>query len=329
MKVKPHILSYFFVALLFLTSLSTIAKEVPYLSGRVNDYGNILSDGVERQLEQKLKIHEDSTSNQVVILTIDALEDEFIEGYAEKVATTWKLGTEGNDNGVLFLISVTDRKIRIEVGYGLEPYLTDAKSSRIIRNVITPYFRQGDYGSGIMEGTNAIVGTIEGTYLNDGKDTKYADEGIPIVARLFALFFLFFFLRLFFEAVLFSEGFISWFLFVFICPFVGILGAIGLGENLGGVILGMYVIGFIKAKIFFMTPLGRAFKEKRYEQMTERAKMQRQSSRSQGRGNRGGGTIFWGGGSGGGFGGGSFGGGGGGFSGGGGSFGGGGASGSW
>ncbi|MFK7907605.1 MAG: YgcG family protein [Chitinophagales bacterium] len=325
MKIKPHILPYFIVALLFLTSFSITAKEVPYLSGRVNDYGNILSDGVERQLEQRLRIHEDSTSNQVVILTIDALEDEFIEGYAEKVATTWKLGTKGNDNGVLFLVSVADRKMRIEVGYGLEPYLTDAKSSRIIRNVITPYFRQGEYGSGIIEGTNAIVGTIEGTYLNDGEGTEYTDEDMPMVARLFALFFLFFFLRPFLETALFSEGFISWFLFAFLSPFVGMLGLMGLGEGIGGIILGTYAVGFIGAKIFFMTPAGRAFREKYYKKMTERAKMHRQNSRSQGRGGRGGGTIFWGGGSGGGFGGG----GGGGFSGGGGSFGGGGASGSW
>ncbi|MEZ4886319.1 MAG: TPM domain-containing protein [Chitinophagales bacterium] len=324
MKIKPSILSYFIAVLLLLTSIGLTAKDVPYLSGRVNDYGNVLSDAVEQQLEQKLKIHEDSTSNQVVVLTIDALEDEFIEGYSEKVATTWKLGTKNNDNGVLLLVSVQDRKLRIEVGYGLEPYLTDAKSSRIIRNVITPYFRKGDYNGGIVEGVNAIIGTIEGTYVNDG-ETEYADDEIPMIARLFALFFLFFFLRPFIESAVFSEGFISWFLFVFLSPFVAMLSFAGLGGSFGLLSIGVYGVGFIGMKIFLLTPAGKAMRERYNKKMKERAKMQRQNSR--GDNGRGGGTIFWGGGSGGG--GGFGGGGGGGFSGGGGSFGGGGASGSW
>ena len=325
MSIKSCIVSYFLVFLLCLVSLNGVAKEVPYLSGRVNDYGNVLSDAAERQLEQKLKIHEDSTSNQVVVLTIDALEDEFIEGYSIKVVETWKLGTKNNDNGVLLLVSVLDRKMRIEVGYGLEPYLTDAKSNRIIRNVITPNFRRGDYDSGIVEGVNAIVGTIEGTYVNDG-ETEYAEEEMPMIARLFAVFFIFFFLRPFIEAALFSDGFMSWFLFVFLSPFVTMLGFMGLGGILGFLALGIYATGFIGMKLYFLTPMGQAFKEKHKKAMAERAKMQRQNSKGRNGRGGGGGTIFWGGGSGGG----SFGGGGGGgFSGGGGGFGGGGASGSW
>lgn len=321
MKTKPYFFPYFVAALFFLSSLHLIAKEVPYLSGRVNDYGNVLSDATEQQLERILKIHEDSTSNQVVVLTIDALEDEFIEGYSEKVATTWKLGSKNNDNGVLFVVSVLDRKMRIEVGYGLEPYLTDAKSSRIIRNVITPSFRQGDYDGGILKGVNAIIGTIEGTYVNDGEN-EYTGEEMPLIARLFLLFFLFFFLRPFIESALFSEGFASWFMFVFLSPFVGVLGSVSLGAGIGMVVIGVYAVGFIGMKLFFLTPAGRAYKERYNKKMKERAKMHRQNSRGSGRSA---GGTFWGGGSGGG----GFGGGGGGFSGGGGSFGGGGASGSW
>lgn len=325
MRNKPYLLFYFTLILLFLSSWSLTAKEVPYLSGRVNDYGNVLSNAVEQELERLLKQHEDSTSNQVVVLTIDQLEDEFIEGYSIKVVDTWKLGTKNNDNGVLLLVSVQDRKMRIEVGYGLEPYLTDAKSSRIIRNVITPYFRQGDYNNGILEGARAIVGTIEGTYENDGEGAEYSEE-MPLIARLFALFFLFFFLRPFIESALFSEGFVSWFLFIFLSPFVAMLGFMGLGGGLGMFAIGVYAVGFIGMKLYFLTPMGRAFRERYYKKMQERAKRVRQNSRGRG-GDRGGGTIFWGGGSGGG--GGFGGGGGGGFSGGGGGFGGGGASGSW
>ncbi|MGB1242593.1 MAG: TPM domain-containing protein [Chitinophagales bacterium] len=321
MKTKSYFFSYFVVVLLFLSSLQLIAKEVPYLSSRVNDYGNVLSDAAEQQLERILKVHEDSTSNQIVVLTIGSLEDEFLEGYSEKVATTWKLGTKNNDNGVLLLVSVQDRKMRIEVGYGLEPYLTDAKSSRIIRNVITPSFRQGDYDGGIVKGVNAIVGTIEGTYVNDG-ESEYTSEEMPLIVKLFFLLFLLFFLKPFIESALFSEGFASWFMFVFLTPFVGMIGATGMGTGLGMMVVGVYAVGFIGMKLFFLTPAGRAFRERYHKEMLERAKKHRQNSRGSGRSS---GGTFWGGGSGGG----GFGGGGGGFSGGGGSFGGGGASGSW
>jgi len=97
-------------------------------------------------------------------LTLPSLEGEPLEEFSHRVATTWKLGQKGTDNGVLVLVVPGDRKVRIEVGYGLEGTLTDAKSSRIIREEMAPRFRDGDFPGGIAAGLRAVLGTIEGTY---------------------------------------------------------------------------------------------------------------------------------------------------------------------
>ena len=153
---------FFILLIIIIFPFWAIALEVPYLSGRVNDYAKILSEGTRQLLEERLKDHEDRTTNQIAVLTISSLEGDDLEDFAERVFQTWQLGQAGKDNGVLLLIVSQDRKLRIEVGYGLEPYLTDAQGSRIIRDRIVPYFKGGDYEKGIEEGVNAILGQIEG-----------------------------------------------------------------------------------------------------------------------------------------------------------------------
>ena len=140
------------------------ALEVPALSGRVVDGAGLLSPEAAVALTTELAAHEQRTGNQVVVLTIPSLEGESLEEYSHRVATTWKLGQKGVDNGVLLLIASQDRKIRIEVGYGLEGTLTDAKSAQIIRREMVPRFRAGDFPAGIEAGVKAILSTIEGTY---------------------------------------------------------------------------------------------------------------------------------------------------------------------
>ncbi|HNI89138.1 MAG TPA: TPM domain-containing protein, partial [Leptospiraceae bacterium] len=125
------------IIFLLLQTASIFALDVPYLSGRVVDEAGILSEETKSSLEKKLIEQEKKTSNQLVVLTIPSLEGEVLEDYSIKVATTWKLGQKGKDNGVLLLIAKDDRKLRIEVGYGLEGTLTDVMCSRIIRNEIT------------------------------------------------------------------------------------------------------------------------------------------------------------------------------------------------
>lgn len=140
------------------------ALEVPPLTGRVVDQAHLLSAEVSASLSADLAEHERRTGNQVVVLTLPSLEGEPLEEFSHRVATTWKLGRKGTDNGVLLLVVQGERKIRIEVGYGLEGTLTDAVSARIIRGEMVPRFRSGDIAGGIAAGAKAIIGTIEGTY---------------------------------------------------------------------------------------------------------------------------------------------------------------------
>ena len=157
-------ISIFLMLLLAFALTAQAQQPVPSLSGRVIDRANILSPSTENALTTLLKAHEEETSNQVVVLTIASLEGEAIEAYSIRVAQTWALGTAENDNGVLLLVAVEDRELRIEVGLGLEGDLTDALASRIIRNDIVPLFKQGQYDTGVLVGVQSILGVIEGTY---------------------------------------------------------------------------------------------------------------------------------------------------------------------
>lgn len=140
------------------------ALEVPQLKGHVNDYANVLNPSQAGRLETKLTEFEKTDSTQIVVLTIPSLEGEDLEGYSIRVAEAWKIGWKGQDNGVILLISQAEKKIRIEVGRGLEGKLTDLISGRIIRTVIVPYFKRGDFDGGIEAGTSAIIEAVRGEF---------------------------------------------------------------------------------------------------------------------------------------------------------------------
>jgi uncharacterized protein len=140
------------------------ALDVPPLTGRVVDLAQVLPANVAASLTRDLEAHEAQTSNQVAVLTLPSLEGEPLETFSHRVATTWKLGQKGTENGVLLLLALRERKVRIEVGYGLEGALTDLRSAHIIRQEIVPRFRSGDLPGGIAAGVKAILDTIEGTY---------------------------------------------------------------------------------------------------------------------------------------------------------------------
>lgn len=170
MKQLPVIIAAFAFAISLSAGLQ--AKEVPPLRGHVNDTAGMLSSDTIRQIELKLTEHEKATSNQVVVLTVPSLEGEILEEYSVRVAHEWKLGQKDRDNGILLFISRDDRKIRIEVGYGLEGILPDAVCSRIIRNEIKPSFKKGDFDAGVKAGTDAILGTIKGEYTAAPSETR-------------------------------------------------------------------------------------------------------------------------------------------------------------
>jgi uncharacterized protein len=163
------------------------ALEVPALSGRVVDTAHLLPADVAQSLDREMAEHERRTGNQVAVLTIPSLEGESLEEYSHRVATTWKLGGNSIDNGVLLLVVSGERRIRIEVGYGLEGTLTDAASSQIIRRVIVPKFRAGDVPGGVAAGVRAILGTIDGTYTAPERNTTSGTDdrsGVFLIAVL-------------------------------------------------------------------------------------------------------------------------------------------------
>jgi len=190
-KVRKQTVSFVLACILAsaFTSLS-FALDVPPLTGRVVDLAQVLPATVAASLARDLEAHESKTSNQVAVLILSSLEGEPLESFTHRVATTWKLGQKGTDNGVLFLIAMRERKIRFEVGYGLEGTLTDARSAQIIRSEIIPRFRDGDASGGVAAGVAAILKTIEGTYQASDKMAPGLDSdamGQVVVAVIVGL----------------------------------------------------------------------------------------------------------------------------------------------
>lgn len=149
----------FLLCFVFLSFIQIHAKDVPRLSGPVVDQAGVLRSSYETKLSDFIRSVYEQTGNQLQVLTVNSLDDETIEGYSIKVVDEWKLGDKEKDNGVLFLMAVNDRQMRIEVGQGLEGDLTDLQSRRII-NGIRPYFKKGNYEAGINFAIKAISAQI-------------------------------------------------------------------------------------------------------------------------------------------------------------------------
>jgi uncharacterized protein len=230
------------LALLFLLPALAAALEVPYLSGRVVDEAGMIPMETRQRIESKLAQVETQTGIQVAVLTIESLEGEPLEDYSVRVAQTWKLGQKGKDNGVLLLIAEQDRKMRIEVGYGAEPVLTDLKSDQILDNVIRPSFRNGDFGGGIEKGVDAIITTLTGGEVPAAPESQPQPLRGPAGA-IPLLFFLLVIGTFSFSAVR-SEGCGAWFLYVFLMPFYFIFPTAMLSPVAGAICLGVWVVAF-------------------------------------------------------------------------------------
>lgn len=219
------------VALIFLLFILpffdvTAQRAVPELWGhRVHDEANALRAQTIDELEASLKQFEDSTSTQIGILIVQSLNGESIEEYSLRVAEHWKLGTSTNDNGIVIVIAIADREMRIEVGLGLEGVLTDALCGRIIRNEMVPAFRQEDYDAGIRNAVAAIALATKGEYQAVDQSTDFDDLSWPVKLMIAAGILLV--LGIFTGAALFSKGGMAWVLYVFLMPFYAIfLGAL-------------------------------------------------------------------------------------------------------
>ena len=299
------------VLLLLLASSPARALEVPPLRGRVNDYAGMIPADRAQALEERLARFESESGHQIAVLTIPSLEGDSLEDFSIRVAENWKLGKKGFDNGAILLIARNDRRLRIEVGYGLEGVLPDAIANRIINEVITPRFRTGDYAGGIEAGIDSIMSVTKGEPLPErSRGTgRNAPQGSPLMNVLMITTILALFIGLTRRRVrggVFggaASGFIA-----------TLFGSGGLGLTLLFAVIVGAVVGAVASTLSTASAANQWAGGSRYR-----------------RGGRDG--TFPGGFGGGGFGGGGFGGGGfgggGGFSGGGGGFGGGGASGSW
>jgi len=135
---------------------------LPALTGRVVDEAGLLDTQAEARLTQMLAAHEQATGEQVVVVTVPDLQGQSIEEYGVELGRSWGIGQQGEDNGALLIVARDDRRVRIEVGYGLEGRLTDAQSSIIINRILLPAFRQGEFERGIVEGTQAIISVLGG-----------------------------------------------------------------------------------------------------------------------------------------------------------------------
>jgi uncharacterized protein len=306
--------------LLLLAGVATPTRadlELPFLSGRVVDQADLLPPAAEASLTSKLAALEAETGAQVVVLTVATLGDEPVEDLAVRVAEGWQLGREGVDDGVLFVIAREERALRIEVGYGLEPKLTDITSKRILDELVVPRFRDGDFAGGVDAGVDAIATAVRGGEPLPPPSPS-SGEGLvdlPLAARGGILVGFAAVLLPFLLAALFTPGASGWFLWLFMLPFLTVFPFAAFGRN-GLVLAALWVLVAAPLRLWL--------------QLTGRGK--RLSKRQSRWWQTGGGGWSAGSGSGGGWRGGGSGGGfrgGGGFSGGGGSFGGGGASSRW
>ncbi|MSR76742.1 MAG: hypothetical protein EXS63_00730 [Candidatus Omnitrophica bacterium] len=144
-------------------SLRAFALEIPeHPQGYISDYAQILSDQARIFLQNTLKNFESSTSHQIVVVTFPSLDGQSLEDFSIHLAEKWKVGQKKYDNGLILLIFKNDQKMRIEVGYGLESRLPDALCGQIIREVIAPNFKLGQYDQGVIQGVRAIMEATQG-----------------------------------------------------------------------------------------------------------------------------------------------------------------------
>lgn len=210
-------------------------------AGFVNDFAGVLDVSQKAALEQKLVNFEKETSNEIAIVFIKNLGGDYIENFAVKLFEDWKIGKSGKDNGVLVLVAVEDRQMRIEVGYGLEGALTDAQSSWIVRNIMAPAFKNNDFFSGVDGAVDKIIAATKGEYVPSERLNGNSQNN-----SFFDWILLIFFGFIWFVRILARSK--SWWL-------GGVLGLII------GLVFGLFK-GFIYSGIvavFVLTPLGLLF----------------------------------------------------------------------
>ena len=193
-----HIAIAVLTAFVLAVGVAYAALTFPPLTGRVVDDAGVLSSDTQQRLTALLAEHEQQTGNQVVVVTLKSLEGTSIEDYGYQLGRAWGIGKKGKDNGVLVIVAPNEHKTRIEVGYGLEGTLTDAQSALIIQDVMLPFFRKGDYDSGVLAGTVDVLRALGGKPSNiDSIPQPPVQEqpshsgGVPIIFIIIVLWIVF------------------------------------------------------------------------------------------------------------------------------------------
>ena len=244
---------------LILAALAAGALEVPYLGGRINDLAGMIDAETRQQLETRLEQLEKDTGAQVAILILPSLEGEVLEDFALKVAETWQLGRKDIDDGVLILVAEAERKIRIEVGYGLEGAIPDVTAKRIIDGLMTPRFREGDFSGGISAAVDALDKLIRGEAV-DLPEPGSGTQDVPLAAQIMGMGIFTIVVGLFSFIALFGKGGQSWFLYFFLMPFYGAFPTAFLGPK-GLILFVIWVVGFPIVRIMtWHTDWGRSFR---------------------------------------------------------------------
>lgn len=218
----------------------------------VNDFANVLSVEQEDDLNNRLRELEKATSAEVAIVTVDSLKGDTVENFAVKLFEEWKIGKEDKDNGILILSAIEDREVRIEVGYGLEPTITDAQSYWIIQNEIIPNYKAGDYYKGLLNSTTKISSAISnGEVIPSSTNSSEDFEG-------YLMFIIF--------AVVMGSNIIIWIFSIMARTkswwFGGVVGGI-LGVILGNII-GPLLLWFLLLTVlglFYDRAVSKAYKE--------------------------------------------------------------------
>jgi len=191
MKFSKHPFRFIIIAYLCVQSALLFSLDVPPLDGPVNDYAHMFTTSEIQELNSYLYTIDRQSDLQIAVLTIPSLEGDNLESYSIRVAEKWQIGQKGKDTGVILVIVAQDRKLRIEVGYGLEDRITDAQSSRIIRSVIAPQFKKREYGKGVLLGVKNLVGLAlqDESLISDAvkESDRQSDDSIPLPLVIFLI----------------------------------------------------------------------------------------------------------------------------------------------
>ncbi|MBO7047631.1 MAG: TPM domain-containing protein [Spirochaetia bacterium] len=186
-----------FLLLLIIIASIALADDVPGYSSYVNDYAGVITEKDKTSMEEVAKEVEEKTGAQIAVLTVKSMEPyASIDEFGMAVAEKWKVGEKGKDTGIIIILAMDERKVRIEVGYGLEGIFNDAKVGRILDNTIIPYFRGGDFSAGLRRGMFKIADTI-GTEMNVELDERAKMQDNNFTERLCMLIFFIIFVSIF------------------------------------------------------------------------------------------------------------------------------------